>query len=649
MAASKYDNSGLGEYTLKIYEQFARERSRVIETKWNTNRTDFLSEFRPLWKHGEGEDWRSKATAGIVSQKVRALYSIILDVYCQGGHLPFKFMQHESAAGEDPADLELATKRVSQAFDRCHAERSFMDNAFMACMLGKSYAKVTRQSFSRTAVVPIMPLDYAASMGIDPATVPRVPKTVNEDGDAWEYVSNWEMMTDPEAAFNCRNGSICFQSQLISTYTLRSKIGQAYFIEQMIEEAIETAGKSGTQQQGTSDQSLPPYLRSLSDRKRNIQFIEAWGRLPNEQIKKFLNETAKQQFNIDPDSLNTRMDTRGGPGDDGRESEVHLCLADGKVVRFALVDRRDNPFYEVDLERIPDEPMGRGVADNAKMGHELVSMGLRSFIDNKAWSGNVQMAMKRRLFTKTPDAIKPGGMWYLSEEAKSANEAMQQIIIQDVGDTLLSLIQQGEKYADWDTMMSKIEQGQMAENKRTATEIVQQAKRSDSYTGGVIRNFDENLTEPIAERFYLNMVQDPDVKGGKGDFVCQALGFESYQENISTITALMNMYQMFSQDQEARSEINIRKLMETLSKRNRIDPATFLMTDTEKQQRAELMAAQQAPPEQPDPLAEAERAAQIRKTEAEAAAKETDTSMKASQIQPGTHPGMRGVIVKPRK
>lgn len=593
LMAAKYDNSGLADYLKKIHDQFASERAKVIETKWNTNRSDFLSEFKPLWKHGEGEDWRSKVTAGITSQKVRALYSIILDVYLQGGRIPLKFLPHDDTMSHDPNDLEIANDRVNKAFDRCHAERAFMNNAFMACMMGKTYAKVTRETFRRTVVVPVIPLDQAAAMGIDPASVPRVTKVVEEDGDSWDYVSNWEMFTDPEFAFNCRNGSLTFQSQLISAYTLRNKQGQAFYLDDAIDEVLEDAGKeSATSQAGTSDQSLPPYLRSLANRKRNIHFIEGWGRAPNEQITKFIREVAKQQFQIEPDSLNARMDSRSGPGEAGRESNIHVCLANGQIVRFALVDENDNPFYEVDLEKIPDEPMGRGVADNAKMGHDLVSMGLRTFVDNKAWSGNVQMAMKRRLFIKTPDTIKPGGMWYLSEDAKSANDAMQQIIVQDVGETLLSLIAMGEKYADWDTMMSKIEQGQVADKERTATEIVQQAKRSDSYTGGVIRNFDESLTEPIAERFYLNMVQDPSVQGGKGDFVCQALGFESYQENVATITALMNMYQIFSKDAEARGEMNVRKLMETLSKRSRVDPMTFLLTPAEKQQKQAEMQAQ---------------------------------------------------------
>jgi len=591
--AAKYDNSGLADYLKKIHDQFASERAKVIETKWNTNRSDFLAEFKPLWKHGEGEDWRSKVTAGITSQKVRALYSIILDVYLQGGRIPLKFLPHDDTMSHDPNDLEIANDRVNKAFDRCHAERAFMNNAFMACMMGKTYAKVTLETFRRTVVVPVIPLDQAAAMGIDPVSVPRVTKAVEEDGDSWDYVSNWEMFTDPEFAFNCRNGSMTFQSQLISPYTLRNKQGQAFYLDDAIEEVLLDAGKeSATSQAGTSDQSLPPYLRSLANRKRNIHFIEGWGRAPNEQITKFIREVAKQQFQIEPDSLNARMDSRSGPGEAGRESNIHVCLANGQIVRFALVDDNDNPFYEVDLEKIPDEPMGRGVADNAKMGHDLVSMGLRTFVDNKAWSGNVQMAMKRRLFIKTPDTIKPGGMWYLSEDAKSANDAMQQIIVQDVGETLLSLIAMGEKYADWDTMMSKIEQGQMSQNKRTATEIVQQAKRSDSYTGGVIRNFDESLTEPIAERFYLNMVQDPGMQGGKGDLVCQALGFESYQENVATITALMNMYQIFSKDAEARGEMNVRKLMETLSKRSRVDPMTFLLTPAEKQQKQAEMQAQ---------------------------------------------------------
>ena len=591
--AAKIDNSGLAQYTTKIYEQFVSERGKVIDTKWNSNRSDFLAEFKPLWKHGEGEDWRSKVTAGITSQKVRALYAIILDVYLQGGRIPFKFLPHDSDQPYDPADLMTANDRISKAFDRCHAERAFMNNAFMACMMGKTYAKVTRETFKRTVVVPVIPLEQAAAMGIDPASVPRVTKVVEEDGDSWDYVSNWEMFTDPEFAFNCRAGSMTFQSQLISPYTLRNKQGQPFYLDSVIDDILEDSeGKGAPSQAGTSDQSLPPYLRSLTNRKRNIHFVEGWGRAPNEQISKFIKEIANQQYGIDPDALNARMDSRSGPGENGRESNIHLCLANGAICRFALVDERDNPFYEVDLEKIPDEPMGRGVADNAKMGHDLVSMGLRTFVDNKAWSGNVQMAMKRRLFIKTPDVIKPGGMWYLSEDAKSANDAMQQIIVQDVGETLLSLISMGEKYADWDTMMSKIEQGQVSQTKKTATEIVQQSKRSDSYTGSVIRNFDESLTEPIAERFYLNMVQDPNVQGGKGDFVCQALGFESYQENVATITALMNMYQVFSLDQEARGEMNVRKLMETLAKRNRVDPATFLLTPAEKAEKQAQMQAQ---------------------------------------------------------
>lgn len=609
MAENKYDHSGLGDYLTKVCDQFAQERARVIEAKWNTNRADFLGEFRPLWKQGEGEDWRSRVTAGIVSQKVRALYAILLDIYLQGGRIPIKFQPHDDATAYDASDIDLASARVTRAFDRCHAERAFMSNAFMACMLGKSYAKVTRQSFSRTVVVPVIDLDYAASLGIDPATVPRVPKVVEEDGDAWEYASNWEMFTDPEASFHCRNGSMVFQEQLLSPYKLREKIGLPYFIDKQIEEVITDASKASTSQAGTSDQSLPPYLRSLATRKRNIRYRECWGRAPNEQIRKFMEETARTQFGIEPDSLNARNDYRDGVGEDGRESDVHVCIANGAIVRFALVDANDNPFYQVDLESIPDEAVGRGVADNAKMGHDLVSMGLRSFVDNKAWSANVQMAMKRRLFVKTPDAVKPGGIWYLSEEAKSAADAMQQVIVQDVGETLLSLIGIGEKYSDWDTMMSKIEQGQMSQNKATATEIVQQAKRSDSYTGSVVRNFDEQLTEPIGERFYLNMVSDPDVQGGKGDFVCQALGFESYQENVSTIQALMTMYQLFSQDQEARGEMKIRGVMESLSKRNRIDAATWLLSPEEKQQRAmEQMAAQAAlqPPSGGVPAAEAQ-------------------------------------------
>jgi hypothetical protein len=614
MAASAYDKSGLTPYLTKIRDQFATDRSREIEPKWNINRSDFFAEFRQLWKSQEGEKWRSRDTAGIVGQKVRALFSIILDVYLQSGRIPFKFLPFEklqyldnpSMFSDFQDDLDLATERVEQAFVRCHAERAFIDNAFTACLLGKTYAKVTRRTFNRTRNVPVMPAEQAMAMGIDPATLPWKPLEVEEEGDAWEFVSNWEMFGDPEYAFHCRNGSMVFQTQMMSPYMLSGKRKDGFIIEPELQEVLDEsakAGQSGTP--GISDQALPPYLRNLSNRQRMIRYDEGWGRVPADVAQKYVQDTLLGEFSIDPASMNARTDGTIPESKPGEEVYIHACLADGKIVRFALCDPQDNPFFETDLEHLPDEATGRGVADNARMGHELVSKALRAYVDNKAWSANVQMAMKKRLFTKTPDAMRPGGLWYLSEDAKSASDAMQQIIVQDVGESLMSMISLGERYADWDTMLAKVEQGQFAAGKRTATEIVEQSKRSDSYTGGVIRNFDEGLTEPIAERFFLNMVYDPDVKGGKGDFTAQAMGFESYQENIQTLNNYLRFFEICLRSPEAMSEVKMRGLLEPIAKKMRLDTRTLLKTIAEKaaeaQQRLLEMQAQSAA-KQPPPV-----------------------------------------------
>ena len=605
------DRTGLTQYLTQNFTNFAQARGD-IETKWNTNRDDFFQVFKQLWKKKEGEDWRSKATAGLVSQKVRALYSIIVDVYLQGGRIPVTFLLADKLLKVPPGelspyrdDLELAGERVAQAFDRCHAERAFMDNAFAACMYGSTRAKVIRQTFNRTKVAPSIDPAMAAAWGIDPASIPWIPQDVTEEGNAWEYVSNWSLYGDPEAAFHCRRGSMVYQLDLVSPYHLRQQMGKSgsFYIDDELEAAIAEAAKEGaTGAAGVSDNTLPPYLRTLTNRKRTVRWLECWGRVPIYTASEFMRETLQKQNRIDLESVSARMD-----GDvpwsrdesDGREVYVHAIVAGERIVRFALVDPRDNPFYEADLEHIPDENSGRGVADNAKMGQDLASAGLRSFIDNKAWSANVQLAMKRSLFRKVPDAIEPGAKWYLNEEAKSARDGIEQIIVQDVGESLLSLIGLGEKYCDWDSMMAKAAQGQFDMGyKKLATEIIEQTKKSDTYTGGCIRNLDEGLTEPIAERFYLDDVSDPDLQGGKGDFVAQALGFETYQTNQLQLAGYLRLLDLLTLNpviaKAVMADIKVKELIDPVARKLRVDPRTFWKSPEEKARDMALQAQQMA-------------------------------------------------------
>ena len=119
-------------------------------------------------------------------------------------------------------------------------------------------------------------------------------------------------------------------------------------------------------------------------------------------------------------------------------------------------------MWEIDLDGIS----GTGVADNVESVQMVLNGMVRAFEDNKKLAANVIVAIKKALLLEWSGTFKPGELIEVAEEAKSAAEAIQQIIIQDVGETLLSGIALMERYAEEGSMLPKILQGTAFEKQK---------------------------------------------------------------------------------------------------------------------------------------------------------------------------------------
>jgi hypothetical protein len=162
-------------------------------------------------------------------------------------------------------------------------------------------------------------------------------------------------------------------------------------------------------------------------------------------------------------------------------------------------------------------------------------------------------------------------------------------------------------------MFPKITQGQIEKNQATATEIMEQSERADKYTGGVVRNYDEGLIEPITTDIFRENMRDPAITKGRGDFVVQALGFQSFKDRISRMRTYRTVLELALLDPEIRAMFKLRGIVEPMVKAAEIDVSSVMNSDEEMQANAERNAlAQQPPPQQPDELtvarAERERA-----------------------------------------
>jgi hypothetical protein len=108
-------------------------------------------------------------------------------------------------------------------------------------------------------------------------------------------------------------------------------------------------------------------------------------------------------------------------------------------------------------------------------------------------------------------------------------------------------------------------------------------------------------------------MRDPAITKGRGDFVVQALGFQSFKDRISRMRTYRTVLELALLDPEIRAMFKLRGIVEPMVKAAEIDVSSVMNSDEEMQANAERTAlAQQPAPQQPDELtvarAERERA-----------------------------------------
>jgi hypothetical protein len=201
--------------------------------------------------------------------------------------------------------------------------------------------------------------------------------------------------------------------------------------------------------------------------------------------------------------------------------------------------------------------------------------------------------------------FKPG-LHIPMEEGEDVRKAIQQIVLQPVGDACLAGIELFERYGDEASMLPKIMQGDVAEKKKPDTlgELQLLYESAGKYLGGVIKNFDNYLIEPLAKDFYEYNMEDPNVDPSvKANLIAQALGFNSFQNKVVIVQALMTYLNLAASIEPIAAETKFRQIAEEIAKRTDLDPDQLLKSDEEKAEEQEQMKAARAQ--------EAEQGAQV--------------------------------------
>lgn len=584
--------SSLGYYIKDtLFENWRKER-QSIEIEMQTDLDSFNAVVTgDYWKQGETEDWKSNTFVQITKMKVMAAYSMVIDILLQGGKIPFTLnpspwdsVVFEDLPPEQRQQIEDSMDDmkglIQQQLADCHADRQLMKTVMSAAIYGETYAKYYVHEVERTGFQE------------DPSVGQWIPYRNIVTSPAFEYLSNWSIYRDLETE-DLQAGQGIIQRSMISPYELRQKMGGGYWIDEAIERAIAEAEEPSQTQGSTDTSTLPPGLRNIQHRHKTIEGLEFWGRAPRVLVEQFEKElklkSPKKEASIQMfDFLDYEHD--------GDEVEIMVVMADDEIVRYSRNKPNSRPYYRTVWEIALDETSGTGIPKNLRSIQKVINGGVRAFEDNKKLSANVMAAVKRQYTPDWDGVFKPGAEIELSDECDDARQAIQQVIIQDVGQTLLDLIGIFERYADEASQLPKIMQGVTHDKQRPDTlgELNMLQANAGKYLGGVIKNFDEGLIEPVITDFYKYNMADPEITKGKGNYIAKPLGFTSFQNQVVRLQKLMQGLNLVMSSEILLAETKVREVLEEIWKAFDIDTGQVMKTPEEKQAEAQQAAEMQA-------------------------------------------------------
>lgn len=608
--------AGPTEYLQTRFTNYQTNRKN-IQDKWDRNHRAFIrEEGDEVWKSGEGEKWRSKTYLGKTREKVMAATALIIDIMLQSGKIPYAFKpsrwQSEGLVSPDDQllieqSIEAMTAHVDQQLVDTHADRQLMKHAMSLGLYGMTWGKrivhdVKRSGWRKQTLTVDGIEDYSRT----PTAETWAKWQVQFKSPGWVYVPVWDIFWDLESPDNIQESAGLFHRQIVSPFWLRSKIGRPYFIESNLIAAAKEAGSPGANQSpninDTTDMtSLAPMLRDMTYRNNTLTYREYWGRIPREQAKKIEENLVQYGWEGEPSDLHIEESEQ--PGD---EVEVLACTCGSHIVRYCRNTPDNRPFASAKCEDNIEEETPWGIADNCEPLQMVINGAMRAFEDNKKLSANVILALKRRLLERCPDTFTPGMKLEISEECDDARKAIQQVVIQDVGQSLVSLLEMALPMLDDSSMVPRIAQGFTDPNVQTATEVSVRQVQASKYIGMIIRNLDEGIVEPLVQYLYEYNMDDPDVVEGKGNYTVQALGFSAYQNKVERLRKIQELLALALSNPSLEKMTKLKNLYREVVKATDLDP-DFVVVD------------ERTEPPQPDPVMEAQIQAEQQKLQAETA------------------------------
>ena len=392
------------------------------------------------------------------------------------------------------------------------------------------------------------------------------------------HVSVWNFYPDPVAS-SMDDAEYVIERHKMSRNQLRSLKGRPYFIDEAIEDAIDSGPdyvRKHWEMKMEDDDTAP------SDTER-WQVLEFWGY-------------------VDVDILEENGIKIPADMKDLDEVSANIWVVNGKVVRCVLNPFKPAriPYYAVPYEHNPYSFFGVGIAENMDDTQTLMNGFMRMAVDNAVLSGNLLIEIDETNLVPGQDmSVYPGKVF--RRQGGAPGQAIFGTKFPNVAGENMQLFDKARVLADESTGFPSFAHGQTGVSGvgRTASGISMLMSAANGSIRTVVKNVDDYLLAPIGRAFFaFNMQFDFD-EGIRGDLEVKANGTESLMANEVRSQRLMQFLQVASNPMLApfaKMDYIVREIAKSMD----LDPDKVTNSMADAAIQAEIMKGFQQPmPEQP--------------------------------------------------
>jgi len=392
------------------------------------------------------------------------------------------------------------------------------------------------------------------------------------------HVSVWNFYPDPVAS-SMDDAEYVIERHKMSRNQLRSLKGRPYFIDEAIEDAIDSGPdyvRKHWEMKMEDDDTAP------SDTER-WQVLEFWG---------YVDVDILEENGIKIPADMKELD----------EVSANIWIVNGKVIRCVLNPFKPAriPYYAVPYEHNPYSFFGVGIAENMDDTQTLMNGFMRMAVDNAVLSGNLLIEIDETNLVPGQDmSVYPGKVF--RRQGGAPGQAIFGTKFPNVAGENMQLFDKARVLADESTGFPSFAHGQTGVSGvgRTASGISMLMSAANGSIRTVVKNVDDYLLAPIGRAFFaFNMQFDFD-EGIRGDLEVKANGTESLMANEVRSQRLMQFLQVASNPMLApfaKMDYIVREIAKSMD----LDPDKVTNSMADAAIQAEIMKGFQQPmPEQP--------------------------------------------------